>query len=101
PFQKYRVEPQKGKKAKKKPEKKQKPVLEKSNVEKKRPVILSKRHTYKMNPDTIEKIDIISNVSGMDKGEVITKAIDFFIGKNTKYESMITQYKKLVKRFRD
>jgi hypothetical protein len=101
PFQKYRVESQKGKKAKNKPEKKPKQALEKPKVEKERPVIQSKRHTYKMNPDTIEKIDTISNVSGMDKGEIITKALDFFVENNTKYELMITQYKKLVKRFRD
>jgi ATP-dependent protease Clp ATPase subunit len=101
PFQKYRVESQKRKKAKDEPEKKSKKPKEKPNIKKKKPVFLSKRHTYKMIPETIEKIDIISNVSGMDKGEIITKALDFFLENNTKYELMITQYKKLVKRFRD
>lgn len=101
PFQKYRVESKKGKKAKDEPEKKSKKPKEKPNIKEKKPVFLSKRHTYKMIPETIEKIDIISNVSGMDKGEIITKALDFFLENNTKYELMITQYKKLVKRFRD
>lgn len=67
----------------------------------KKTFILQKRHTYKMNPDTIEKIDIISNVGGMEKGEIITEAIDFFIDNNKKYQLMISQYQKLISKFRE
>ncbi len=98
PFQKYRVESKKRMNPK---EKKERPKIQKPSKEQKKPVLLSKRHTYKMNPDTIEKIDIISNVSGMEKGEIITQAIDSFIEKNQKYEMMIAQYKKLIKKFRE
>lgn len=100
PFQKYRVKSNKKKKASKAKEKsshqKSKEIkkIKKSNVE-------TKRHTYKMNADTIEKIDILSNVSGLDKGEIITNAVNYFIDHNEKYELMISQYKKLIKRFRD
>ncbi len=98
PFQKYRVEIKKGIKPK---ENKERAKIQKASKEPKKPVLLSKRHTYKMNPDTIEKIDIISNVSGMEKGEIITQAVDSFIEKYQKYEMMIAQYKKLIRKFRD
>jgi len=98
PFQKYRVESKEKEEA---PNKKESLKLEKSSEELKKPILLSKRHTYKMNPETIEKIDIISNVSGMEKGEIITLAADSLIENNKKYEMMITQYKKLIHKFRD
>ena len=98
PFQKYRVESKKGAEA---PKKKESPKLEKRDEELKKPILLSKRHTYKMNAETIEKIDIISNVSGMEKGEIITLAVDCLIESNKKYEMMITQYTKLIDKFRD
>lgn len=98
PFQKYRIESKKGKKT---PKKKVGAAPQKPREDIKKPPLLSKRHTYKMNPDTIEKIDILSNVSGIDKGEIITSAVNFFIDRNKKYEFMISQYKKLIKRFRD
>lgn len=98
PFQKYRVESKKRTKPK---EYKERPKIQKPSKESKKPVLLSKRHTYKMNPDTIEKIDIISNVSGMEKGEIITQAVDFLVENNKKYELMIGQYKKLLQKFRD
>ncbi len=98
PFQKYRVESKKRTKPK---ENKERPEIQKPSKEPKKPVLLSKRHTYKMNPDTIEKIDIISNVSGMEKGEIISQAVDYLIEKNKKFEMMIGQYKKLIRKFRD
>ena len=67
----------------------------------KKPTIFQKRHTYKMDADTIEKIDIIGNVSGMEKGEIITEAINFFIDNNKKYQLMISQYQKLISKFRE
>lgn len=98
PFQKYRIESKKGGEA---PRKKESHQAEKPSKELKKPILLSKRHTYKMNPETIEKIDIISNVSGMEKGEIITLAVDCLVENNKKYEMMITQYKKLIHKFRD
>ncbi|MGD2246079.1 MAG: hypothetical protein PVI11_05985 [Candidatus Aminicenantes bacterium] len=98
PFQKYRVESKKGMNPK---EKNERPKIQKPSKELKKPALLSKRHTYKMNPDTIEKIDIISNVSGMEKGEILTQAVDSLIENNKKYELMIGQYKKLLQKFRD
>ena len=95
PFQKYRVESKKASK------KKDDAAPQKLREDEKKPTILSKRHTYKMGADTIEKIDILSNISGIDKGEIITEAINFFIDNNKKYELMIIQYKKLLKKFRD
>jgi len=97
PFQKYRVESKKNEKA---PNKKESLKLEKSSEEQKKPILLSKRHTYKMNAETIEKIDIISNVSGMEKGEIITLSVDCLIENNKKYALMIAQYKKLIHKFR-
>jgi hypothetical protein len=97
PFQKYRVESNKGAEAPRKMESSQ---IKKLSKELKEPVLLSKRHTYKMNPETIEKIDIISNVSGMEKGEIITLAVDSLIENNKKYEMMVAQYKKLIHKFR-
>ena len=98
PYQKYRVDSKKRIKPK---ENKERAKIQKASKEPKKPVLLSKRHTYKMNPDTIEKIDIISNVSGMEKGEIVTQAVDFLIENNKKYELMIGQYKKLLQKFRD
>jgi predicted DNA-binding protein len=100
PFQKYRVESKKEEKSMKTKEKSmdQKP---KGIKETKKTHILQKRHTYKMDPDTIERIDIISNVSGMEKGEIITEAINFFIDNNKKYQLMISQYQKLISKFRE
>jgi len=98
PFQKYRVETKKRIKPK---GNKERAKIQKASKEPKKPVLLSKRHTYKMNPDKIEKIDIISNVSGMEKGEIVTQAVDFLIENNKKYELMIGQYKKLLQKFRD
>ena len=98
PFQKYRVEQKKRVKA---TNKKESPKLEKSSKEIKKPVLLGKRHTYKMSAETIEKIDIISNVSGLEKGEIITLAVDCLIENNKKYEMMVAQYKKLIQKFRD
>ena len=98
PFQKYRVESKKKVKA---TDKKESPKLEKSSEELKKTVVLSKRHTYKMSAETIEKIDIISNVSGLEKGEIITLAVDCLIENNKKYEMMVAQYKKLIQKFRD
>jgi len=98
PFQKYRVEPKRKVKV---PNKKGSPKLENTDKELKKPIFLSKRHTYKMNAETIEKIDIISNVSGLEKGEIITLAVDCLIGNNKKYEMMVAQYKKLIQKFRD
>ena len=99
PFQKYRVESKKEKKSIKKKDRlmehKQKEIKEI-----KKPTIFQKRHTYKMDADTIEKIDIIGNVSGMEKGEIITEAINFFIDNNKKYQLMISQYQKLISKFR-
>ena len=83
------------------PNKKGSPKLENTDKELKKPIFLSKRHTYKMNAETIEKIDIISNVSGLEKGEIITLAVDCLIGNNKKYEMMVAQYKKLIQKFRD
>ena len=97
PFQKYRIEP--GKKRTR--ERKARSTQKEPSEETMKKILLSKRHTYKMNPDTIDKIDIMSNVSGLDKGVIITQAIDYFIEHNEKYELMIAQYKKLIKKFRD
>ena len=47
------------------------------------------------------KIDIISSVSGLEKGEIITLAVDCLIENNKKYEMMVAQYKKLIEKFRD
>ena len=100
PFQKYRVKSNKKKKASKVKKNSSSQISQKSQKIKK-PDFNTKRHTYKMNAVTIEKIDILSNVSGLDKGEIITNAVNYFIDHNEKYELMISQYKKLIKRFRN
>lgn len=100
PFQKYRVESKKRKKTSKMKDDSTHQKSRESEKAKKSN-FFSKRHTYKMEANTIEKIDILSNVSGLDKGEIITNAVNFFIDRNEKYESMISQYIKLIKRFRD
>ena len=96
PYQKYRVKKEKAEKAPLKNDKSALTISDKISVKGQ-----SKRHTYKMNIDTMEKIDILNSVTGIVKGEIISNAVNFLIENNKKYRSIISEYRKLINKFRD